>query len=406
MRRIAQFSVVTLLACSASSAREGNPSPRLTEDTGTPPGFDLEGGTGLDDAMLEGGTLDPERDNDGDGWTFKEDCDDRNVEVNPGAWEVPGDAVDNDCDGSRDNVDPDCDQLTIKYDTRDPMDFARALGLCRTTKADAVGKDKKWGVIKAELVRADGSAGVDPIQYGILKKWGPNVDPRAGKNFLVLSSGTARTPDYPGWIAPLSPSWDSPTSVVVPPPGWPKNTPGCPAPFEKSANDSASLKLTIRVPTNAKGFSFNFNFYSSEYVSFVCTQFNDSFVALLTSKAKLDPKLSGNVSVDSKGSPINVNSGFFEVCTPGTAFSSGKTFACAKGTTELQGSGYWDDSEPSEHGATSWLETKAPAIPGETITMQFAIWDTGDHALDSSVLIDNWKWDAKGTTAPITDRPK
>jgi hypothetical protein len=406
MRRLALFSVVALLACSASSSRDSNPNNGLTQDTGTPPGFDLESGTGLDDAMMEGGTLDPEKDNDGDGWTFKEDCDDRNPEVNPGAWEVPGDNVDNDCDGTKDNVDPDCDQLTIKYDSKDPMDFARALGLCRTTTAEATGKNKKWGVIKAEIVRADGSPGVDPIQHGILKKWGPNVNPRAGKNFIVLSSGTARTPDYPGWIAPLTPSWDEFTSEVTPPPGWPKNSAGCPEPFENTANDSAALKLTIRVPTNAKGFAFDFNFYSSEYITYVCSEFNDSFVALLNSKVKLDPKLGGNVSVDTKGNPINVNSGFFEVCTPGTSLSGGKKFACLKGISELEGTGYWDPADPTEHGATSWLETKAPVVPGETITMTFAIWDTGDHALDSSVLVDNWRWDAKGTTAPITDRPK
>jgi hypothetical protein len=34
------------------------------------------------------------------------------------------------------------------------------------------------------------------------------------------------------------------------------------------------------------------------------------------------------------------------------------------------------------------------------------IWDTGDHILDSTVLLDDFKWDAKGTTAPVTDRPK
>ena len=403
MGRLALVSVViSAVACSAGSARD-TPTG-LAQDSGKPPGFDLETGNGGLDGAADG-TIDPDKDNDGDGYFFKDDCDDRNPEVNPGAFEVPGDGVDNDCDGVKDNVDPDCDQLTLKYDSKDPMDFARALGLCRTTKAELSGKDKRWGVIRAELVRADGSAGVDPIQFGILKKWGPNVSPRAGKNFIVLSSGTARTPDYPGWIAPLSPSWDDLASEVTPPPGWPKSTAGCPPPFENTANDSANLKLTIRVPTNAHGLLFDFNFYSSEYISYVCTEFNDSFVALLSTKAKIDPKFAGNVSVDSKGNPINVNSGFFEVCTPGSS-PTGKSFACAKGVKELEGTGYWNALEPSEHGATSWLQTAAPVIPGETITIQFAIWDTGDHALDSSVLVDNWRWDAKGTTAPITDRPK
>jgi hypothetical protein len=124
----------------------------------------------------------------------------------------------------------------------------------------------------------------------------------------------------------------------------------------------------------------------------------------------LDPKNAGNISFDSKGSPINVNSGFFEVCKPGTSDTGGKTFACAKGTKELEGTGFWPASDPfigePTNGATGWLETAAPVIPGETITLQFMIWDTGDHVLDSTVLLDDFKWDAKGTTAPVTDRPK
>ncbi len=412
MRFVSSLVLVTgLVACSATSDRDGaggfGPSGGdAGDESGT--GFLPDGGPGgLDDVNPEA-SIDPEKDNDGDGWLFKDDCDDTNVEVNPGAFDVRGDGVDNDCNGKVDDVD-DCDTALLTYDSKDPLDFARALGLCKVASADATGKDKRWGVVKAELVHADGSSGVDPLQYGILKKFGPNVDPRAGKNFVVLSSGAARTPDYPGFVAPLDPSHETP-SEVAPPAGWPKNSAGCPDPDSTSANDSVNLKLTIRVPTNARGFAYDFNFYSSEYITWVCSSFNDSFVALLDTTAPMDPKFGKNVSFDALGNPINVNSGFFEVCTPGTSDpifgGTPKSFACAKGTSELQGSGYWDPDLPSEHGATSWLETKAPVVPGETITLQFMIWDTEDHVLDSSVLLDNFRWDAKGTTAPVTDRPK
>jgi len=401
MRRLAFLFLGVAFGCSAATTKDGG-GTQLGSETDSGTGFDLEGGAAVDGDPI--GAIDPEKDNDGDGWLFADDCDDRNPEVNPGAFDVPGDGVDNDCNGKVDDAD-DCDTLSLKYDSKDPLDFARALGLCRTATAAATGKDKRWGVIDAKLVRANGSGSVDPLQFGILKKWGTNVSPRAGKNFIVLSSGTARTPDYPGWVAPLDPSFEG-TSEATPPAGWPKNSAGCPDPlFGATANDSVNLKLTIRVPTNAKAFSYDFDFYSSEYISFVCSEYNDSFVALLDSKSPLDPKFAKNISFDSKGNPINVNSGFFEVCTPGTS-SSGKKFACAKGTKELDGTGYWMDEVPEEHGATSWLQTKAPVIPGETITVQFVIWDTGDHVLDSSVLVDNWQWDAKGTTAPVTDRPK
>jgi hypothetical protein len=400
MRRLAFATLLaSLFGCSAATDKGQGPGLDPGTDGGGGGGIELDGGGASFDAD-PAGTLDPEKDNDGDGFLFADDCNDRNPDVNPGAFDVPGDSVDNDCNGTIDDAD-NCDTASLAYNSTNAMDFAKALGLCRTATAG----DRKWGVVSAKLVRANGSGSVNPVQYGILKKFGPNVSPRAGANFAVLSSGTARTPDYPGWEAPLDPSFEDMANEVTPPAGWPKNTAGCPSPTTGKANDSVNLMLTVRVPTNAKAFSFDFNFYSSEYITYVCSPFNDSFVALLDSKAPLDPKYSKNVSFDAKGSPINVNSGFFEVCTPGVS-SGGRSFPCAKGTKELQGSGYWDPSLPEEHGATSWLQTKAPVVPGETITIQFIIWDTGDHVLDSSVLLDNWKWDAAATTAPVTDRPK
>ncbi len=396
---------VALLGCSAGDADKSGGGVGLQPDasgdgSGDTTGFQPDS-TGLDDVSTET-ALDPEKDNDGDGWVFKEDCNDGNPQVNPGAFDVPGDGVDNDCDGTVDNSD-DCDTTALKLGSTAAVDYAKALGLCRTTTAGATGKDKRWGVIKAELVAADGKGAIDPVQYGILQKWGP-VLPRQGKNIVVLSSGTARNPTDPGFKQPLNDSWEGP-SEVTPPTGWPKNSAGCPDPLDPTVNDSANLKLTIRVPTNAKAFSFNFDFYSAEYITYVCSEFNDSFVAILDTKAPLDPKFNKNICYDTKGNPINVNSGFFEVCTPGTS-GSGKVFACSKGTKELIGTGYWDGSQPTEHGATSWLETKAPVVPGETITIQFMVWDTGDHILDSAILLDNWKWDAAPTTGPVTDRPK
>jgi hypothetical protein len=397
--------MAAVLGCSPAADKSGATSLQgdANADGADGTGFDPDS-PGFDDVNTEA-ALDPERDNDGDGYLFKEDCDDRNPMVNPGAYDVPGDGVDNDCDGSVDNVD-DCDTAALKLASTNALDFAKALGICRTTTEGATGKDKRWGVIKAELVAADGLGKPNPVQYGIETAWGP-LAPRQGKNLVVLSSGTGRTPGQPGFQAPLMDSWSGP-SAVTPPAGFPKNAAGCPDPSDKTVNDSVNLKLTIRVPTNAKAFLFNFDFYSAEYIDYVCSEFNDSFVAILDTKAPIDPKFNKNICFDTKGNPINVNSGFFEVCTPGTS-SAGKSFPCAKGTKELKGppsTGYWDDFDPNQHGATSWLETKAPVVPGETITLQFIIWDTGDHILDSAILLDNFRWDAAATTGPVTDRPK
>ncbi len=396
-------------ACSATTDK-GDPG-RLGPASGDAGDDDTGGGFGGGDggaweldADPDAMPLDPNKDNDGDGYLFKDDCNDGNPEVNPGAYDVPGDGVDNDCNGKVDDAE-DCDTAVDlnHYKSTNGLEFARALGICRTATPFAEGKEKTWGLMSAELVRADGSplSTASRVQHGILKKFGP-LAPRAGKNMVVLSSGTARTPDYPDFMPPRTDSFTS-GSKVTPPAGHPKNVSGCPSPLTSGANDSVNLKMRIRVPTNANSFSFDFNFYSSEYITFVCSSYNDSFVAILDSAIKIDPKYSGNISFDSMGNPVNVNSGFFEVCTPGS--KSGKNFACAKGTAELQGTGFWDSS-PTQNGATSWLETKAPVQPGEEITIQFMIWDTGDHILDSTVLLDNWRWDAKPTTGPVTDRPK
>jgi hypothetical protein len=61
---------------------------------------------------------DPEADGDDDGYTRGEgDCDDGNADVNPGADEIPGDLIDNDCDGvaddGADTADADGDGFSI-----------------------------------------------------------------------------------------------------------------------------------------------------------------------------------------------------------------------------------------------------------------------------------------------------
>ncbi len=45
--------------------------------------------------------------------------------------------------------------------------------------------------------------------------------------------------------------------------------------------------------------------------------------------------------------------------------------------------------------------TSAPITGGEDVTIRFAIWDTGDHNLDSSVLVDAFEWIANGGTVKV-----
>ena len=57
-----------------------------------------------------------------------------------------------------------------------------------------------------------------------------------------------------------------------------------------------------------------------------------------------------------------------------------------------------------DHGGTSWLRTNAPVEhKGEVITMRFAVYDSGDGVLDTTTLIDNWRWIAKPGVVIGTD---
>jgi hypothetical protein len=56
------------------------------------------------------------------------------------------------------------------------------------------------------------------------------------------------------------------------------------------------------------------------------------------------------------------------------------------------------------HAGTSWLTTTAPVEPDTVVTLTLMIYDSGDGSLDSTVLVDNFRWVAKPTdvvTEPI-----
>ncbi|MCL2822439.1 MAG: choice-of-anchor L domain-containing protein, partial [Polyangiaceae bacterium] len=153
-------------------------------------------------------------------------------------------------------------------------------------------------------------------------------------------------------------------------------------------------ELEIRVPTNAKSFSFNFNFFTFEYPEYICSVFNDFFVTLMWPK---HPDLPDpNIAFDIEMNPISVNNGLLQVCTKGT--HGGKTFDCPLGAGALQGTGFLG------HAATGWLVTQAPVEPASILKLRFAIWDSGDAMLDSTVLIDNFRWDTE-TVESIATTP-
>ncbi|MFO0613949.1 MAG: choice-of-anchor L domain-containing protein [Polyangiaceae bacterium] len=291
----------------------------------------------------------------------------------------------------------------------DPMDGARAIGLCKEYT------EGTWGVRKAEWIRADGSplgmgdGGQDgdgdlALGKGIVSKFGSAVTPREGKSMLVLSSGSARNPNQPGYHS-VSGYWKDNNEHGAPN-GYPKASASCDL-VGGPPYDSAGLRLQIATPTDAKSISFNIDFYTYEFPNFVCDKYNDFFTAIMSPAPAGLPD--GNISFDSMKNTISVNAGFLTVCHPQQA-SNGQNFACPDGPGELAGTGFDVDflgDATDNSAATSWLQTNAPiANPGSDITLEFAIWDDGDGVLDSTILIDNFTFTPDLTDTGTTPVPK
>lgn len=337
---------------------------------------------------------DPSVDKDGDGYTGATgDCNECTNQMNPGAFDYPSNGIDEDCNGTPDDEPAGCDGSPPDVGYSDPVVAARVIGICRDATAGS------WGLVSAKYVMADGSTGMNDLSHGLLPSFGPNVSPREGSTMLALSSGTARAAGMPGFQSPAGAQMFTSSST---PPGFPKDSPACngvQTSQDTTANDPAALELVIKAPTNANQMQFDFDFYTYEFPFYVCSTFNDFFVALVN-PAPANAQ-DGNVSFDSQGNPVSVNNGFLEVCPPQTA--GGKNFPCALGQAELQGTGFDEVFEFGPHAATGWLQTQAPIAPGQQFTVRFAIWDMGDEILDSTVLVDNFKWElGEGQSTPVT----
>jgi putative metal-binding protein len=375
-------------------------------------------------------------DADGDGWTTCDgDCCDspqdcpNPAQVNPGAFEVPANQVDDDCDGTVDNIAGSCDG-GLASDTSTVLDYAKALDLCQTTtESPPTLADKTWGVISAELLLASGTGTPAPASSAIRPSFGSSAVPQAGSSMVVLSTGNAAAPAdaNPPYVS-FQPGQNAATSSAAPADwlalngGAFPNAPGCPVASSTTANDPVMLKVRVRVPTNARSFSVSSFFYSAEYPEWVCSAFNDVFVTLLDStfvpgNGETGNPIDKNIAFYSAPGgfvyPVGVNlaygnTGLFAQCVNGsTGCASGSnpagTVTTCVGTNLLAGTGF-DladagncDAQSLLGGGTGWLTMSGNVAPGETIDVRFAIWDTGDHGYDSLVLLDHWVW----STTPI-----
>ena len=376
-------------------------------------------GNGLDENC--DGTADNATDQDGDGFTNCDgDCCDTTDEgclepekVNPGAIEVDGNDLDDDCDGTADNAVAMLCDTGLTSNSADPTDYARAIELCQT----ATETDGRWGVISARFVRADGTGAPNAAQKAIRPAFGSTMV-QAGSSMSVISTGNAAAT---GQTNPPFASWEDTDHGATSgyPADWYQangnslpNAPGCPepSPFATGAYDPVMLELRIRTPSNAQSFSMRTNFMSSEFPEYTCSAFNDFFVVLLDSGWTGDPpnpadkNLAFYVSPTNSIFPVGVNlahgdTGLFQVCRNGQTgcFGTAGTINTCVSDAELNGTGMEVvdgacGANAQIGGGTGWLTTSGNVNGGEIITLRIALWDTSDGILNSVALIDNFQW--------------
>ena len=356
-------------------------------------------------------------DDDGDGWTPNEgDCCDTLSDcnapkfINPGAFEFPGNGVDDDCDPlTTDNgAALDCAPPPLMVPTS-ADDLIKAMDLCQLTTEAPPKPLRKWGVLATSLHLADGTSMPNDIQAGVLAGFGANVVPQGGPTMAAISTGSARSQNNSGFVTPQAPSSYNASTEVTQPAQFiaahggvdptPATCPACVGAGCDKAFDSVDLKVRIRVPTNAFSFSFRTRFFTAEYPERLCAKNNDFFVVLLKSAWKPDPgqvpplppfPADTNILVDSHGNLVSVDNAFFDVCFPTPGAPPG---SCPGGTLDLLGSGYGGPGNSvSDGAATEWLTSDAPVVPGETIELDFVVWDAMDHQGDSLALIDKFRW--------------
>jgi hypothetical protein len=175
----------------------------------------------------------------------------------------------------------------------------------------------------------------------------------------------------------------------------------------------------VRVPSNARSFRLASSFLSSEYPEYVCSPFNDFFVALLDSAfagAPANPSDKNLAVYIAPGGayPVGVNlasgdTGLFTQCENGpigcaSSAVSGTITTCTS-TAGLTGTGMdtanppafpgepgWCEENNLTGGGTGWLVIRGNVVPGETLELRLGLWDTGDGFYDSVVLLDDFQW--------------
>ena len=378
-----------------------------------------------------GGSNDPvgspgNPDNDGDGFgACSGDCCDSVDDclepalVNPGAFDVPANLVDDNCDGQVDNDALTCD-VGLASNSQSAWHYAQALGICQQTTAAGPGP----GYISGALLHPSGQDGESSNGHALRDGFGTVIKNQEGDRLVVLSSGHAAdkndtNPNFASFQGGQNTGKDAtaPTDWLAKHGGKFPPAPGCSISSNKNANDGQMLSLTLRAPTNANSFTMKIYFLSAEYPEYVCTVFND-YALVLVDSADTENPADKNIATytDTNGGvwPLSVNiaktvAGLFTACNNGPisqCSGSSQTTGCIN-TNELSGTGFDNNASACGFygpagGGTGWLGIQGHVVPGETFTIRMAVWDTADSVWDSMILLDEFTWATQAAVPGLT----
>jgi hypothetical protein len=336
-------------------------------------------------------------DGDDDGFPSPADCDDTRSDVNPAAFDVPGNGVDDDCDGAVDNAPVPCDdaQDPIPLDTTDAAALGRAMGICPPdTLADA---NTRWRVHSISLwgLKEGWTKARNPLQHAAQPSLGSKLLPAQGKTMLMLSSGIARQHGQPG-APPGYPELPQNTSELLVN-GRLDDDPICSAISKESpplAWNPIALRVSFQVPSNATHLRWKARGVVVENLqTLVCNGWNGTFAAFREAWGGSEVPTNWAKLADS--SPFSVDHLPFVYCDPTTFEEGGREydFPCPAGTPGLPG--------PWLGGATEWMELEMPVVPSSYTEVTFILWGEGKGTPAAfSVLLDDFQWGASGAGFP------
>ncbi len=161
-----------------------------------------------------------------------------------------------------------------------------------------------------------------------------------------------------------------------------------------SAHDLLSFAFDVRVPAQAHGYSVRVAILTAEFPERVGDPNSDAFVWWVSSES-----YTGNLATLGTA-PATVTGLAPRLTIVGdapallrTGMDGTQPQACTWGSQAY-------DRCPIG-AATPWLELAGPAIPGETLSIVAAVFDRGSDELDTTVLLDGWRWRCEGCTPGV-----